>query len=381
MANLTLEPKTKPEQVRDRLIGLAQRSAPGDKLASVQELCKSLSVSNKTLDIVLRQLESEKVITRKRGVGIFVRNEGRERLGHTVCLIGDPAFFLGEGHSPFYDIILEEAQNRVKVRRENFEFHLAKPHTSEGIPLNASLINEITNGRVHGILAIGTNERLCNWLLEQGVPFVGYAASAKFRVRTPFEAVVECALPALRERGCKRISYWPSVRTGRQSVEERLALLAAHRDQFTNGLEKYGMPHFPELVQQPVIYIDSIQENVTVSQEEQGVQLARNVFSRSIPSVPDGVLIDDDVMARGALKALHDLGVQVGRDVHFATICNKGSSVLRENQEPLVRIEIDPYRLVQGMLQVLDSLMDGRIPQYPTLNILPNLLPDDCADN
>ena len=73
----------------------------------------------------------------------------------------------------------------------------------------------------------------------------------------------------------------------------------------------------------------------------------------------DGVVINDDMMTRGALVAAKKLGLTIGSDLKIATHANKGSSALSEQESALTLMELDPNDFVEAMFGMLERLMAG----------------------
>jgi DNA-binding LacI/PurR family transcriptional regulator len=147
-------------------------------------------------------------------------------------------------------------------------------------------------------------------------------------------------------------------------------------DAFKQALQKHNLAYNPEWVWQ----LDSLTDQVPVDAEpnqEQGLRAAREVFNRkgktSTREVPDGLVIDDDMMTRGALAAFDKLGIRAGSDIKIASHTNRGSTVLTGYEDELTLIEVDPAEIVQAMFDMLEILMDGRKPASKVLSVKPQL--------
>src|SRR5690349_21798618 len=90
--------RTKLQETCGQIENLAQTLGPDAKLPTVIQLRDRLGVSVATLNSAFTELEAQRVIRRKHGVGIYVSSRIRQR---TVCLICDPSFFRAVGASPF----------------------------------------------------------------------------------------------------------------------------------------------------------------------------------------------------------------------------------------------------------------------------------------
>ena len=99
---------------------------------------------------------------------------------------------------------------------------------------------------------------------------------------------------------------------------------------------------------------------------------AREVFGDK-NNRPDGIVIDDDMMARGALTALSQMRVAVGKEVCIATHTNRGSDVLLGYEDKVSTLVIDPSEIVTAMFDQLEALIDKRETQASPILIAPHL--------
>ena len=93
----------------------------------------------------------------------------------------------------------------------------------------------------------------------------------------------------------------------------------------------------------------------------------------NVTNTPDGLVILDDMMARGALVALSKRGQRPGSDVKIATHVNAGSTALHGYEDDLSLIEVNPAHIVSAMFSMLETLMAGEIPDEPVVSIRPQL--------
>jgi DNA-binding LacI/PurR family transcriptional regulator len=93
------------------------------------------------------------------------------------------------------------------------------------------------------------------------------------------------------------------------------------------------------------------------------------------PTIPlPGALVSfDDTMTRGAITALHQAGLQPGRDIRIVSLGNTGSPVLDPYTGDITIIEIDPADFVAAMLERLDSLVNGGPPPEHPAAVVPRL--------
>ena len=169
--------------------------------------------------------------------------------------------------------------------------------------------------------------------------------------------VAALGVQQLAKRGCKRIALWipAGVGIGAERVGESFAEL----DAFKNALAENGLNYDENLVLQRQQLSARVPATPLGSNREQGRNAAQTVFGGARENWPDGVVCLDDMMALGALPEMKKLGVEVGRDVQFATHTNVGSSLLVGFGEELILLPIDPARVAGAMSQMLESLLRG----------------------
>lgn len=199
---------TRSQGAYARLANLAHRMGPDAKLPTVVELRETLGVSKATLDGVLAQLEQNQIINRKHGVGIFVSSQLQRR----IALLCPLDFAQRPGMLDFWAVLVQKAQERAAIRRELLDFHFVTGADVKG--LQQGLRDEVCDGKIHGIVAMGVGLDITQWLVSREVPVVGAfapplgdAPTFNFEPLSPLPELVE----ELRKRGCHRIEMWQSV--------------------------------------------------------------------------------------------------------------------------------------------------------------------------
>jgi DNA-binding LacI/PurR family transcriptional regulator len=329
------------------------------KLPSIRELSVTMGASVSTLTGALEELENQNLVYRRHGVGIFV-SPARVR---SIWLLCDSQFF-SQGHSPFWDVLVQQARIRALQNNEQLSMHFTLPHGLPDATLHHALVEEIRAGRVHGIIGIGLNHSVAEWILEQEVPFTAFAGWAPYVVSLDATELVRQGVAALVNQGCRRIGFWKtseSLKADEKPVPESSD--PAHV--FIQSLKAHQLPLVPELIKAaPRNLPDTGQDNsVSESFPEQVYRVAQEVFGTKKSDWPDGIVITDDTMTQGALLAMARLGVRPGRDVMLASHANKGTSVLLGDEDNIIRLEYDPAEVVRKLFALLETLMDGNTPE------------------
>lgn len=352
--------KTKLDELCDQLTVMAQRSGAGAKLPTSRALSHSFGVSRTTLHIALERLESQSIISCKQGSGIFVADDLRAlTLPRSIALVCDSTFFRGASHSPFWDLLVEESERRAGLKNEAFSLHFSTSSGKSGAGLQAGLLREIGEGRVQGVLGVGTSQAVMEQLGE-GVPFVTFAAPARWRVNLDYRPLIGMGVTELGRQGCRRLGLWlPGFLAGFSDpiIEVFQAALTARQLEF-----------HPVLVQ-----IGPNDENERQTLQGQGYEIARTAFEQPQGTRPDGLIVANDMMTHAALVTMQKLGVRAGQDVKIATHANRGSTVLASHENELTLLEFDPAAVVEAMFEMLESLMDGQTPPTSSVGIAPQL--------
>lgn len=95
------------------------------------------------------------------------------------------------------------------------------------------------------------------------------------------------------------------------------------------------------------------EDGAHVGNQLPGYNLARRVFASDQPR-PDGLVIDDDIVASGVHRALEELGVRIGEDVRIVTHANAGSPIGFGLHGRVIQIVFDPADFVAAMFSLLD---------------------------
>lgn len=334
-------------QLRD----MARKCGPDAKLPTVRDMCRDFEVSSATLNDALRELVEQGVVTRRQGSGVYVSPNIHQK---TIALVFGSDVF-GAGGSPFYSILVRLCEKRVKSHGEKFSLFMDLPDLDRdgGLPVHRDLAEAVQSGKVHGILlAVRGSESQESWLRSQGLPTVSMAIRPAYGelVIVDYDAMVEMGVEALWEQGCRRIALISPFDTaeGRYPWEKDVEL-------FRVAMQKHQLTVRPDWIVKrgadPTDYISGI---------ESGSRAIRRLYGSGKTDTPDGLLVLDDMLARGALNAAEQLKIPIGSEIKMATHANKGSTILERDYERLLLLEIDPSEVAQAMLDLLERLMAGR---------------------
>lgn len=365
VSSRTLNPSSKAHAISERLATLAKDLGPDAKLPTVQELCRELNVSVATLDNALTHLEGQKVIFRKRGVGIFVSPLVGKK---SIALVCDPSFFRA-GMSPFWQELIEGARAYGVDNGESCRFYLALPSTQGNLPVPDDLVEDMRSKRIDGVLFIGYNNPAVEWILEQNIPVVTFAGWSRWMVEINYAEIVRASLKALQARQCSEVGlllpFLPDPDGNYRAPNSANEIFEAEA-------KELGLCYKPEWIWDFHRYP---QHSMATTSQEQGFNAILSMYGSgaSLSDGPTGLVSTDDMMTRGALVAMQKLNIRPGQDVKIATHSNRGSSVLQGYESELTRLEIDPNAIVRAMFAFLKSLLEGEDMTPRTILVDPQL--------
>ncbi|WP_269522642.1 GntR family transcriptional regulator [Coraliomargarita parva] len=331
----------KQEQVVDQIVALARQYGAGMKLPTVVELSKSLGVTVSTVDRSLGRLEEMGIVRRKRGSGIYVSSQiDQKRIG---LVFGRNVF--GSGSSPFYRMLIQCCEQRALRHNEAFSFYLDTPQLGrdEENDIHHDLADALSRGRLDGILVASKRSPEQDRLLRSyGLPMVVLSAntSGYGLVGFDMEFFLEQTLCVLKERGCESIGFI-STRPYQREVFEKVT----KREGVTVDADWVKCLPGPDIIS-PDRY------------EAEGRRLMGALHEANSGRMPDGIIIADDMLARGACDEFERLGGVVGGDVKFAVQVNRGCDVLHNWNDRLIQYEMDSNEVVEAMFTELEALME-----------------------
>jgi DNA-binding LacI/PurR family transcriptional regulator len=334
-------------QLRD----LAVARGAGNKLPTVDELCESLGTSRATLDNALSELEARNIVLRKRGSGIYVS----PKIGYkNIAVAFSHASEWANIVSPFWgilqDLLWQRGLERAPQREHEYSFHLLRHDVGgDRSSVRGNFEDMLAAGRFDGVLCVRPDEPLQHLMTASGIPIVGFAVgpeagwSAGFDIVEMFRLGVE----HLIQQGCRRIMMVPAFNFALGTFEkiERIS-------QSSEALiEDFRLKYAADYANMPRVHQDF------------GEQAAAIIFGAPRGERPDGLIVLDDMVTDGLIKALYELDIRPGRDVRIASHANTGSPVLRGWERRLTLIESDPDTLVSALFETLDILLDGGVPE------------------
>jgi DNA-binding LacI/PurR family transcriptional regulator len=362
--------RSKTEAACEALAELARRAGPDGRLPTVMELCKSFQISRMTLDRAMGRLQRQGVIVRRHGQGIFAAPARTRTVG---VLFGLDPFRIA--CSPFYHLLFDAIRRRLAERDYELEMYVDLAYDKSHVAVRKRLEADIAGGRIQGLLLPVSGREQWEWVGRQGIPFVGGGGTWMdgYRVGYDWRRMVDELVGRLAGRGCRRIglvSHPLSLQVMRMEGD-------AERRCFEAALSREHLPVNPDLIYQIPLEADEFPDPPAPTYEEKGFLLGRQLAADPA-QLPDGLLVSDDMVARGVLTGLARAGIHAGRQIQVATHINRGSPALIGFEQDLIRVELDAEEIAGPMIEMLESLMAGRPPGERALLISPAWLRENA---
>ncbi len=352
------EHSSKADLARDKILALVHSRGAGIKLPTLKEMCEQFKMSRTPVEQAMQSLERQGLIYRKWGSGIFVAEKiGQKNIG--VVFGGD---IFEEGFSPFWRLLLQAVSRQAVA----YDFHLFSyldiTESHGGLGSHLQLMEDISSGRLHGLLLLLPHHAYdeAEQLRTAGLPLVVFGGDRRsWTVTLSSESVICQAAAELAGLGCRRFAF-----LGNNSSDV-LAL--------ADGLRKAGISS-PEVVD--CTYETWAPQIPDIGSRENAAYLIAQKMLKYSGSgmMPDGMLSLDDTMTRGYINALREAGRWPDARMKIASTAHKGSPVLEAYSKDIVTFEIDPGQCVGAALEMLETLMAGRIPAENPVFVKPVLV-------
>jgi GntR family transcriptional regulator, arabinose operon transcriptional repressor len=319
----------------------------GARLPGFCKMAESLEISKLTLDKALGQLEQEGLVKRQQGKGIFVAD--RLTTGE-LAVVMSPSL-MGPNSSPVFKLayfaLIEEVHNlnpnwQVKMHSGRL------PESAESHAASLDLMEPDVLGRLRGVFTFHDLFDLEERLTGAGVPVVTMGSASKslgiYKVGYDHDDFLHKALEHLDDIGCRSIGLawrgftWPGYESEDQSDLE----FAKKMELFGMQCRREWMPHCDNLIT-----------------EQYGYDLFVNFWKQKLEK-PEAIVVVDDVLCMGVLRAITHLGLDMPRDIKLITYGNKGVEL--PYHKTISRIEYDSTEQARVAAEMMMGLIQGKEP-------------------
>ena len=333
---------------------------PGDILDSESKLAKQYSVTTATLRRALDILSSEGIVERYHGRGTVVAD--RLKQGE-IAIIMRPSFMeTGSSHS--YREAAHFLSEKISQHNNNWfpKLHLGgKTDTGQNYPATLDLLSPNVIKQLLGVFTFHPLYEVGKSLTQNNIPIVSlaYYGEADAFINLDNDSYLEKLLPYLRSIGYRTVGFlWHHSERSLEPQEREDVFFARHVA--LNGLstQKKWMP--------------AVIGDVT---ESKGYERFIEFWEQG--DHPDAIVVNDDIMACGALRAILHKQIRVPEQLRFATFAIKGSPI--PYHVPVTRYEYDMEAIATEAVDAMVKLVNGQELEQERLLIPGQLVKGETA--
>jgi DNA-binding LacI/PurR family transcriptional regulator len=317
---------------------------PGDLLPSERSLAERFSVQRATVRRALDTIVQAGLVRRHSGRGFLVVD--RNATGEFAVVVWPHE--LRPDASPYFSMVCAATAQAIRARNSRWAVKLHMGHAQEegegADPLaTLDLLEPDVLKRLRGVFSFHLGLVNMEHELEAaGVPLVSFGGPSKCpAVRFDNRFFYAAALARLRQVGCRTLG---TIRWGSPPEFEPT---------FSDELRANHLATRPE-------WDASYYEDWTaVHAEEKGYEMFLRLWDQ--PNRPDGLLVTDDMLCRGVLRAILHLGIKLPDTLRLITYANRG--IAFPYHLPVTRVEFDPEEQARHAVEMMVFLVSGwRLP-------------------
>jgi len=333
-------------KIADQLIvNLRTQHRPGDMLPSESQLSKEFNVTRTTIRRALDVLEEQDLVQRYHRQGTVVANPLQR--GEFAIVIR-PAL-MKAGASPYYREAAALLAGQICTCNNNAKWsaklHLGQ-HTDSGqsFPATVDLLEPDVVKKLRGVFTFHSLYQLGESLVQKNIPVVMLGnGSEKYgaTIVPDRERFYREASHHLRMAGCKTVGFIWNHMDRPLKPEERTDIVFA-KCAIDAGLcvEEKWMP--------------ATLGDIT---ESKGYDLFMKFWEEQ-STRPDGIVIDDDVLTSGVLRAILHKQIRLPEQIRLVSHANKGAELPYHCS--VTRYEFDISDIVNAAVDAMVKLVNGQ---------------------
>lgn len=318
--SMKMKMKTKTQtsvyrKIADQLAAVIKtKYRPGDMLVSENQLSEQFQVTRVTVRRALDVLEDQRLIQRFRSRGAVVADPLQQG---EFAIVVRPAL-LSAGSSPFYRetaALLAGKISGYNNTKWSARLHVGR-QTESGreFPATLDLLDPDVVKRLRGVFTFHPLHELGASLFKQNVPIVNLmshsAANDGVSIGIDIESFYREAAEHLRLAGCKTVGFvWSHYNRSLRPEERADSIFAGCA--IDAGLQ----------VRQE--WMHAVIEDVT---ERKAYEMFLS-FLEGQNTLPDGIVINDDVVAAGVLRAIAHKQIRMPEQLRLISHANKGAEL------------------------------------------------------
>jgi DNA-binding LacI/PurR family transcriptional regulator len=311
---------------------IARSMKTGDRLDSEAALGKRFNTSSLTVREALSTLAHDGMIERRHGSGTFVLDPlARQHVAvHIELDISHPRTSYSHLRT------LQQVRRLVTASGVKTRLYVGDTAPGEVEPAQLScteLLEDITEGRICGIVSVATPSTPSGWVsraVSEGVPVVGNSSDFPMSVSTSIEDLISAGVRHLAELGRRNIAL-----IGWGGSEPNDA-----PKPFRDAMRRAGLSVEPRWVR----------TDLHPSTLGAGWEEFREVWS-ALPQKPDGLVISDDMLLTDVASAVQSLRIRVPQDLSIITHMTRGAML--SPPFPVDRLVTDPDAVARDMAELI----------------------------
>lgn len=366
MPRLSTPTRAKSYRVRSDLLQRirAGHIPLGECIPSEPQLVRELGVSRGTVRQAIRGLVRDGIVETRPGVGHVVRSpQPRKTIG---LLFGNDYF------QPFHRLMLEAFEDELHRQGFRSRLYVGRFVDRSHVVDHTQFTQDLRRGQLVGVFTVSWSaqdsdrDRALGRLMQaRGVPCVSITnVPAPGAVGGDAQQLTHLGTQHLLARGCRRVALMYIPGNERPSTGLSTDESAVEMTSYQRALREAGAAYVPELC-------CNVNEELDKEQVEAiGFHQFKRLWREHGPF--EGALILDDVLAKGAIAAAVDLGLDIPGDVRFTAVAHKGDDLF--TLRPFDRLEVDPtayaHQAMTHMMAMLENPEEPPAPAYLQASII-----------
>ena len=317
---------------------------PGQMLPAERKLAQQHSISHMTLRKVLDKLEYEGYVKRYPGRGTTVADPLQQ--GEFAVVIR-PALMKAEASPVYRDGATLLAEKICTINHNNKWFaklHLGQQtDRGEDFPGTLDLLQPDVVKRLRGVFTFHPLFEVEKALVKKNIPVVGMGESlegADANVAFDRTAFCQTCVNHLRQVGCRTVGFvWNDLERHSQP-EERID------DHFAKCAIDAGFTIKEQ-------WLPKVSNDIS---ERKGYELFMKFWEQG--DCPDGIVVNDDIVAKGVLRAVLHKRIRIPEQLRLITFANKGIEL--PFHKPVTRYEFDVEKKAILAVETMVKLVEGQ---------------------
>ncbi|HWL53608.1 MAG TPA: GntR family transcriptional regulator [Chthoniobacteraceae bacterium] len=324
-----------------------QHFKPGERLPSNQALAREFNVSATVIQNALSRLAHDGLLERKRKKGTFVRKF--QEKANIALLFGDS---LTDETAHYYRAVLNRFQEGCAERKwgcRHWGALNAEMFPAQAVEQRSEQI--LREHRSHPFSAViefsPGKEAITPEELKKTIPVVSYGSNRKeVELHSCSYSFGLDAARCLGEAGRRNLFYFCTVWHNRSYTTSIDGLM--------DGAARLGLPS-------PRVHVEPYATQGYEMELAMYHRMTRLIDQWKRTSIPDGLVVNDDIVMRAVAPALLKAGIAIPSEMTI--FCHGNEDVRFHYGFPVIRSEVSPGSVAGRLLEALEARIEGRPAQ------------------